>query len=78
MRIVSIVFIEPVESPILGRGGGFITNMRSTDGPLKVRPMGPGIIIEQEGNASSTVVPWANVKFARVVLEADDGKAAKR
>lgn len=79
MKVIAVEFLEPVESPVLGRGGGRIDRMRSVEGPMRVRPQGPGLIIEQEGNSRACIVPWANVKYAMVEMEPGDEKgAAKR
>ena len=82
MKIVQAQFMEPIESPITGNGGGMMDKYRAKDGaPLTCRAMGPGLIVEQADREKprATVVPWGNVRFAVVEMEEGDTKqAAKR
>jgi len=82
MKVVLVEFLEPIEKPAKGRGGGLDSKWKHSDAPDAVtcRAFGPGFVLEQAGSEDATVVPWHMVKFARVRFEkpADEAKAAKR
>ena len=77
MNIVRIELLEPVESPVLGRGGGRIDRLQAPFTKLTCRPQGPGVIFEAVDSGKATIVPWANIKFVQVEIESDEKPAAK-
>lgn len=78
MKILQAQLMEPVEGP--GKKLGMFEKFRHTDsGPLRCRAMaGMGLAFEVEDSSEAVLVPWANVKFARVAFEESDQKAAKK
>jgi hypothetical protein len=76
MKVVHVEFLEPIDSPIKGQGGGRIDKFKAsaTDKAVSCRPFGPGFVLEQEGNPDAIIVPWAAVKFARVQMDESDQK----
>lgn len=79
MKIVEAQFMEPVQSPVRGVGGGSTDRFKEKpDAKLHCRVLGPGLILEVEDQPLATVIPWVNVKYALVNVEEGDSKPAKK
>lgn len=78
MKILQAQLMEPVENPSGGRGMMFEKYKHTDSGPLRCRAMpGMGLVFESDGSAEAILVPWANVKFAKVAFEESDRKGPK-
>jgi hypothetical protein len=85
MKVLRAEFLEGVETPLSGPGGSDrierFRHAEPTEGkprPITGRVLGPGIMLEVEGQEDAVVVAWANVKFARVRLEPGEQAKAKK
>lgn len=81
MKILQATFLEPVESPVAGRGGGMIEKYRDdpkNPGPMTCRAQGPGLLLEVKESPRVCIVPWGNVRFVLGEIEESDAKPAKQ
>lgn len=79
MRATEAEFLEPVSNPQKGAGmSGMIQKYRG-DGPLEMVSWGPGWVLQAEGCPFAVIIPWTNVRFAKVSREelAQAGAAKK-
>jgi hypothetical protein len=81
MKVSAIEFLEPVRNVNAGQRseGEMMTKWKDGGEGAKeaCRVFGPGVLIERtDGSGDVVVVPWGNVRWARV--NAEELKGAKR
>lgn len=64
MKVLEADFLEPVSFPGVGRATASL-GTKYRDGAVTCRTFGPGVVMELEGS-KPIVVPWGNVKWARM------------
>jgi hypothetical protein len=70
MNVLEMQTLEPVQAPGANRGApGMITNIRTGDA-FTMRVFGPGVVLEAKDQEAAIMVPWGNIRWARVEASA--------